>query len=64
MLLVQRNHSGNVSHEVYQDTQTGVQYLIIITGNGLGYNNAAITPLLNRDGNPLVSGTIHEGDRP
>ena len=54
MQLIQRNHNGNVCHEIYQDIQTGVQYLIITTGNGFGYINAVVTPLLDSEGRPYV----------
>lgn len=39
--------------EIYADTQTGVQYLIVNTGTGV-----AVTPLLGRDGKPLVEDNL------
>jgi len=40
---------GGPRREIYRDTQTGVQYLIIGTGYG-----ASATPMLDRDGRPLI----------
>ena len=41
---------GGPRREIYQDTQTGVQYLVV----GTGYS-AAVTPVLDRDGKPFTS---------
>ena len=35
--------------EIYRDAQTGVQYLVVVSGYG-----TAVTPVLDRDGRPLV----------
>jgi len=38
------------SNEIWVDRQTGVNYLFHVTGNAGG-----LTPLLNRDGTPVVT---------
>ncbi len=38
------------SNEIWVDRQTGVNYLYHVTGNAAG-----LTPLLNRDGTPVVT---------
>lgn len=40
----------NNTFEIYVDTVTGVNYLYAAAGYGAG-----LTPLLNRDGTPVVS---------
>ena len=46
-------------HEILQDAQTGVQYLMTTATNGWNYNiNVSVTPLLDRDGNPFVGEEI------
>ena len=48
--LVYRSGAWNgPRREIYRDTQTGVQYLVVGAG---AY--AAVTPILDRDGKPLV----------
>lgn len=50
---------GIVCHEILQDAQTGVQYLMTTATNGWNYNiNVSVTPLLDRDGNPFVGEEI------
>ena len=38
------------SNEIWMDTQTGVNYFFHATGNAGG-----LTPMLNRDGTPVVT---------
>lgn len=38
------------SNEIWVDRQTGVNYLYHVSGNAAG-----LTPLLNRDGTPVVT---------
>ena len=45
------------SNEIWVDRQTGVNYLFHATGNAGG-----LTPLLNRDGTPVVSPVPKEYD--
>ena len=40
--------------EIWVDKQTGVNYLFRYSGNGGG-----LTPLLDRDGKPIISTVIH-----
>jgi hypothetical protein len=40
--------------EIWVDKQTGVNYLFHYSGNGGG-----MTPLLDRDGKPIISTTIN-----
>jgi len=41
---------SHVGTAIYQDTQTGVQYLVI----GVGQRSVSVTPMLDRDGKPFV----------
>ena len=41
--------------KILQDTVTGVQYLFVQNGYGGG-----LTPLLNRDGTPVIGSTYRE----
>ena len=51
-------HSENLGSEViYVDKKTGVNYLFISSGNAGG-----LTPLLNRDGTPVVTPIPSEYD--
>lgn len=45
------------SNEIWVDRQTGVNYLFHVTGNAGG-----LTPLLNRDGTPVVTPIPNEYD--
>ena len=45
------------SNEIWVDRQTGVNYLFISSGNAGG-----LTPLLNRDGTPVVTPIPSEYD--
>ena len=45
------------SNEIWVDRQTGVNYLFHVTGNAGG-----LTPLLNRDGSPVVTPIPNEYD--
>ncbi len=45
------------SNEIWVDRQTGVNYLFHVTGNAGG-----LTPLLNRDGTPVVTTVPNEYD--
>ena len=45
------------SNEIWVDRQTGVTYLFHVTGNAGG-----LTPLLNRDGTPVVTTVPNEYD--
>lgn len=38
--------------EIFVDKETGVNYLVVTTGYGLG-----ITPLIDKDGKPIITGT-------
>ena len=53
MQIVYRSGSswgwGGTRREIYQDTETGVQYLLV----GTGYS-ASVTPMLDRDGRPHI----------
>jgi len=48
--VIHRSGGGlkDYNREILEDSQTGVQYLIVSGANGLG-----ITPILDRDGKPL-----------
>lgn len=43
------------SNEIWVDRQTGVNYLFHVTGNAGG-----LTPLLNRDGTPVVTPILNQ----
>ena len=43
------------SVKILQDTKTGVQYVFTASGYAGG-----LTPLLNRDGTPVIGSTYHE----
>ncbi len=43
--------------EIWVDKQTGVNYLVNISGNAGG-----ITPLLDRDGHPVISPITSSGE--
>ena len=45
----------NPAVKILQDTVTGVQYLFTQEGYAGG-----LTPLLNRDGTPVIGSTYHE----
>ena len=50
--MIHRNVSTGLNAavtEIYRDMQTGVQYLVVRAGYGV-----SATPLLDRDGKPLV----------
>ena len=45
-------------NEIWVDTQTGVNYLYHAAGNGAGQ-----TPLLDREGKPVISSSYEYEDR-
>ncbi len=47
----QGNFFSSVGLKIVMDTQTGVNYLVSMNGN----QSSGITPLLNRDGTPVIS---------
>lgn len=55
--LSDRNVWGTAQTEIWVDTQTGVNYLYHAAGYGAG-----LTPLLNRDGSPVVTPVPHDGE--
>ena len=46
------------SNEIWVDTTTGVNYLFHASGYAGG-----LTPLLNRDGTPVITAVPHEYDK-
>ena len=46
------------SNEIWGDTKTGVNYLFHASGYAGG-----LTPLLNRDGTPVITAVPHEYDK-
>ena len=46
------------SNEIWVDTKTGVNYLFHASGYAGG-----LTPLLNRDGTPVITAVPHEYDK-
>ena len=46
------------SNEIWVDTKTGVNYLFHTSGYAGG-----LTPLLNRDGTPVITAVPHEYDK-
>lgn len=52
VVLSEGNGLTTPTRKILRDTVTGVEYLFVQDGNGGG-----LTPLLNRDGTPVV-GTI------